>query len=58
VLLEAAPVAEMSREVLDGARVVAQWGKKFVLAVSAAGDLFAVDQHAAVGLYKMNSVAP
>ena len=41
------PKAEMSREVLDDARVVAEWGKKFILAMSAAGDLFAVDQHAA-----------
>ena len=47
VLEATPPVAEMSREVLDGAKVVAQWGKKFVLAVSTSGDLFAVDQHAA-----------
>jgi DNA mismatch repair ATPase MutL len=46
-ILGGTPVAEISRALLDNATVVEQWGKKFILAVSAAGDLFAVDQHAA-----------
>ena len=46
-VVETVPVAEMSRSMLDGAKVLTQWGKKFILAMSASGDLFAIDQHAA-----------
>ena len=40
-------MAEISRNLLDDAKVLTQWGKKFILAMSASGDLLAIDQHAA-----------
>ena len=46
-VVETVPVAELSRSMLDDAKVLTQWGKKFILAMSASGDLFAIDQHAA-----------
>ena len=38
--------AVVTRESLENATVLTQWGKKFVLIRSASGDLFALDQHA------------
>lgn len=46
-VMETVPVAEISRNLLDDAKVLTQWGKKFILAMSASGDLLAIDQHAA-----------
>lgn len=43
----AAPEAAKTRDVVDGARAVAQWGNKFILAANPEGDVIAVDQHAA-----------
>jgi len=37
----------LRRETVDGARAIAQWDRKVVVAASASGDLLAVDQHAA-----------